>query len=82
MADGTDKRWSDRAWEIGLRVIGILAIGVGGFFFSRITSLEERTRQLEVKAAVMDEAKNTIMINLGEIKADIRDIKTELKKGQ
>lgn len=77
----TEKRWSDRAWDVGLRIIGILAIAVSGFFYSQITDLGKRCQQLEVKAAVVDEAKNSILVTLGEIKADIREIKTQVKKG-
>jgi hypothetical protein len=77
----TERRWGDKAWDVGMRVIGVLAIAVSGFFYSQITDTQKRIQQLEVKAAVVDEAKNAILVTLGEIKADIREIKAQIKKG-
>jgi hypothetical protein len=77
----TERRWGDKAWDVGMRVIGVLAIAVSGFFYSQINDTQKRIQQLEVKAAVVDEAKNAILVTLGEIKADIREIKTQMKKG-
>ncbi len=77
----TERRWGDKAWDVGMRVIGVLAVAVSGFFYSQISDSQKRIQQLEVKAAVVDEAKNAILVTLGEIKADIREIKAQIKKG-
>lgn len=76
----TERRWSDRAWDVGLRVLGVLLLAVSSYFFVRQNSLEAKVQALEIKAAVVDTEKATINQTLGEIKADIKEIKEKVSR--
>lgn len=75
----TERRWADRAWDVGVRVMGVLLMAISCFFYARQNDMEKEVQALKIKVAVVDTEKNTIMINLGEIKSDIRDIKDKMK---
>lgn len=77
MADDT-RRWADRAWDVGIRVIGVLLIGSCSYVFVRLGETEKKIQQLEIKAAVTDTEKAQILMTLGEIKSDVKEIKKKV----
>lgn len=72
------RRWGDRAWDVSLRVIGVLLIAVSAYGFSRISDMEKKVQSLEVNAAVTNTEKAQILMTLGEIRADVRAIKVKV----
>lgn len=82
MGEDTDRkdtqRWGDRAWDVALRVLGVTLVGVCAFLTSRILSNEERIRALEVRAAVVDEARSNQSKILSEIQTDVKAIKAKV----
>jgi hypothetical protein len=77
----TERRFGEKAWDIALKIIAVLLMAISGHLFYRLDQQDDRLRTLETKAAVIDTEKNTIMVTLGEIKADLREIKAQIKKG-
>lgn len=75
---GETRRWGDRAWDIGLRVIGVLLLAICGYIFSRMAATEAKVQTLEIKSAVNDYEKANISSKLNEIQADIKQIKTKV----
>lgn len=78
MAEEVQRRWGDRAWDVGLRVIGVILMAVCGYFFTRLSETEKKIQQLEVRAAVTDTEKAQILMTLGEIKTDVKAIKAKV----
>ena len=72
------RRWGDRAWDVWMRVIGVLLIGISGYGFSRIADAEKKIQSLEVNAAVTNTEKAQILMTLGEIRSDVRAIKAKV----
>lgn len=72
------RRWGDRAWDVGVRVIGVLLICISSYFFIRLNETEKKIQSLEVKAAVTDTEKAQILMTLGEIKSDVKAIKSKV----
>ena len=77
MAEET-RRWGDRAWDVGLRVIGVLLLAVSAYGFSRRADAEKKIQSLEVNAAVTNTEKAQILMTLGEIRSDVRAIKAKV----
>ena len=77
MAEDT-RRWGDRAWDVGLRVIGILLIAICTYFFSRLNEADKKIQALEVSNAVTNTEKAQILMTLGEIKSDVKAIKLKV----
>lgn len=77
LADDT-RRWADRAWDVGIRVIGVMLMAICSYFFIRLGDTEKKIQNLEVKAAVTDTEKAQILMTLGEIKGDVKEIKKKV----
>ncbi len=72
------RRWADRAWDVGIRVIGVLLLCISSYFFVRLNDTEKKIQCLEVKQAVTDTEKAQILMTLGEIKSDVKAIKSKV----
>lgn len=72
------RRWGDRAWDVALKVIGVLVLACCTYFFVRLNQAETKIQQLEVRAAVNDTEKAQMFVTLGEIKADVKAIKAKV----
>ena len=79
MGEDTDvRRWSDRAWDVALKIIGVLLCVVSGWFYTRLSAAEGKLQSLEIRAAVTDSEKATILSRLAEIQVDVKAIKNKV----
>jgi len=58
--------------------MGVLLAAISAYFFARLNDAEKRVQTLEIRAAVIDSEKATIIATLSEIKADVKAIKTKV----
>lgn len=72
------RRWGDRAWDVAMKVVGVLLMVVCSYFFVRLGQAETKIQHLEVRAAVNDTEKTQMFVTLGEIKADVKSIKAKV----
>ena len=76
--DSDVRRWSDKAWDVALKIIGVLLCVVSGWFYTRLAATEAKLQSLEIRAAVTDSEKATILSRLAEIQVDVKAIKNKV----